>query len=244
MGHGDDDTPELRPPGKRRPVSIMSDTQRATIGSEHRRAEAAGLDSESRRARRSAAIPVPVGVPDSGEFDAQSTDEITSPIELIDDEPNEEDREVIQRSKRDSGSPALVEDLAKLVRHFNKHLLKLKSDEKSNNTQRSNQILELLNRPPDEAVRKLVTRIEAVERLIRTFRIVLFLVVGGSGGYGLVIAQRLWDRAESEGESAVRLKHVEQDIDQLRQDIRDSHRYSPAAERPSWLQPPTKAPSP
>lgn len=251
-----DDTPRMRPPGQRRPGSlIMTDTQRALAGAEHRRAETAGIDSESRRARRSAAIPVPIpgpepiGVPDSGEFEAQSTDDITSPIIILDEEPNDEDREVVARSKRDSGSPMTVEDGAKLLRHFKKHVLKLREDEQSNNKQRSNQLLELLNRPPDEATRKLSERLGELEAStselkasFRIVRIIVWLVIGSGSGSLLLIADRIWNRAEREGEAAIRLQHVEEAVNRLRDDLRD-RRYPPAAERP-WLQPPSKEATP
>jgi hypothetical protein len=201
----------------RRAVSHWGDDERIAAG------------ADARRRVRTPVLGVPFGIADADN---------TTPIEMFLAEPNDEDREAVRRSRRDSNASVKQEELAAAVRLFKDKLRRLAEREKSNNEERADQLLELLNRPPDEATKKLGDRVTALEGIVKLLRVVLFLVVGGSGGYGLVIAQKIWDRAEAEGEAAIRLQHVEDAVKQLGQDIRSdlAHRYSPAL--PSWLQPP------
>lgn len=213
--HADEDSDTER--RDRRALSHWGDEERATVG------------LESRQRTRTPALGVPI---------ASDPREDTTPIEMYLVEPNDEDREAVRRSRRESNASVKQEELAAAVRLFKNRLREMVDREKSNNEERADQLLELLNRPPDEATKRLGDRVTALEGIIKLLKVVLFLVVGGSGGYGLVIAQKIWDRAEAEGEAAIRLQHVEDAVRQLGQDIRNdiSHRYSPAL--PSWLQPP------
>lgn len=239
MGGRDDETPSERRTRRR---FMASDTDRADIGREHRRADT--VDSQRSRARRSQqyAVPEPVGVPDSGEFEAANTYEITSPIDILEAPLEREDHEILNRSTRNETDPVTSADLLRVVRHLNKHLARFREDERSENTKRANQLLELLNRPPDEGIRKVNSRVDKLEG--RTEKLegrnkltswVLVAIFGTGSGSVVMLAQRLWDRAEAEGVMRNELRHLSDEVDRLR-----DHRYSPAAERPNWPQPPTK----
>jgi hypothetical protein len=240
VSRDDDDTPELRPPSKRRPDTQWGDTRRTNIGADRRRAD--GTSSQSRRNSPLLTEPIErqLGAPEP-----ELEDEVTSPHDMLERDLSQSEIAIIEQSRRNANDAATYADVVKLA----ETLTKARREERSNNKERSDQLMALLAKtPPGEEIEKRVTgqdkRLSDLEGSMKVFKAVIFLVVGTGGGSLGIIAERIWDRAEREGEAAIRLQHVESAVEQMRQDIRDQHRYSPAAERPSWLQPPTKEAKP
>ncbi len=262
----DDDTPTPRDrPGlhESTPTSLrrrhMSDTDRALAGAAHRRTE---TDSESRRRANPYGVPLadPVlrdlGNPDSGPLHEH---EITSPIELLNRDLSQAELDVVHRSKRNSGDPATYADVVKLA----ERLINREREDRSNREGQANQLMELLGRPPHEAVRQLqadvaelkesagaaVVSVEALTRWWRPIRaVMIFLAIAAFGGLGFFVDQLLV-HAESKTEAAIKIDHIERALIDLRQDLRDlrddraARHYSPEPDR-AWLKQPSSQPAP
>lgn len=200
----DDDDTERR----KRPGS-MSDAARALVGKQHR-ARTPGY-----------------GVPSTA---FEPDDDITSPQQLLDRDLSNSEIEIVRRSKRNSEDPATVGDVIKLA----ESVARYRRREKSSKEEQTEQLRELLNRPPDEATQKLADRMTEVERPMKTIKWVAALVLAGTGGMLLKTADFIATRSELQGENAIRLKHVEEAVLQLSQDFRDLIRhYQPALSWPS-----------
>lgn len=205
----DDNTP---PRGGRR--THWSDDDRASVGSE----------------RRQRLRSYPRGVPAAVSPDANDdTDETTSPFALLEREPDADELELIRRSRYEAGDPVPMREFAKALRRLDK----LVRDEKSNNRERANQLLDLLNRPPNELTAKLqetVIELRAdmskIKEVVATVRkALLWVALAAIGSLGTV-GGFLYFRGFGEGESKIRLDHIEKSIDELRTDLRSSSHWS------------------
>lgn len=166
---------------------------------------------------------------------------ITSPYALLEAELSDEDKETARRTNSPTNAPANVRQLINVAAHGNKH----HAENKAAIETLANAVLSIEASTAPAKMAAIDERLDALEAtgadVARGLKIVKWVLVAiASSGIGtlIAIADRLWDRAEREGESTIRLQHVEDALKQLGQDIRDdrSHHYSPA---PSWLQPPS-----
>lgn len=167
----------------------------------------------TKQRRRTAVMGVPLAEqldPDDMPL-VSEREEITSPFELLERDLFESERAVIQRSRRNAGDPLTFADGVKLA----ETLARARREERSSNQERANQLMALLNRPPDEVTAKLQSDVDAIKRsssiagwILKTM---VVLVLGGLVG----LAERIWDRAEHEGETTIRLNHVEDELRRL-----------------------------
>jgi hypothetical protein len=234
--HEDGDT-ERRP----RAGSHWDDDQRAVAGAAHR-----GVSTDSQRRRRAAAGEASNdGVPTETDWNA----DITSPEQMLDAALSANSKEAASRMRTPTDSPLNVRQGLNIVESGNRHYARNRKaidDVRTTTETLANAVLEVRQLCAPDKVAALDARLDdvdsrvgKVEGMMKTIRIVIFLLIGGSGGYGIVIAEKIWDRAEREGESTIRLQHVERQLDDLTKQLREdiSRRYPPAAER--WLQPPS-----
>jgi hypothetical protein len=187
----DDDTPRARP----RARSQWDDDRRAVVGREHRGGESGGVSTASERRRQLARAPV-APVPDmverelGGPQEIAAANEVTSPIEiLLDRELEPDDIEHVRRLRRDSDDPYAM--LLKLA----KRQVAKEQEERSNNQERATQLLAILNRPPDEATRRLVeSRTKGAKWSIRLTWAAVVIIAG----VAVDVADRIWNRSEHE----------------------------------------------
>jgi hypothetical protein len=213
VSRGDDeDTDRLR-----RPRSHRGDDQGASISSASRR-----------RAPQSHPRGVPlVGSDDPDPDGLADVERDTSEFEILDAPLTEAEVEIIRRSRRDSGDNATFADVVRIVRR----LASVRREERSNNKTRTNQLLELLDRPPGG-------NIKAAKGLWGVAGTALTLALAAA----LWLAHQLW--VGGAFEDMVRLKFEQQghDIEQCHQDIRDQRASRraplPAPDRASWPQTP------
>jgi len=173
----------------------MSDDDTPT--ERRRKPDDRGLSSAERRRLASRAAPVDELVVD-----------VTSPIDLLSREPDADEMDLIARSQYEAGDPVSMRDFAKVL----KRIQKLQLDERSNNRERGEQLVQLLSEAPGGKVR------EEVRDLTRDMRLVKWAAgaaVAAALGSLASVAARIWDRAEREGETTIRLKHIESAIERL-----------------------------
>lgn len=194
----DDDQLETQRRNKRRyemPEEVR-DTRRAQTADEraaHRRAHTSGS----------------VQLPDDDEVQ-------TGPVALIDGiELTDEDVRQVNRLRRKSEDPFVFGfKVAKAVYRLDKK-------EDSNNEQRANQLLELLNRPPHADVAELKRQV-AFARKIGAWAITA--VFGGLIGGVTYVAEKISSSAERAGVQTEQLRDLERSMRSVEQDIRDLRR--------------------
>lgn len=196
------------PPGRPRPRSHWDDDQRAEIGSESRRRNAREMEI----------------IPDPNEHAA----EITSPHDLLEAELSDDDVETARRRNSPTGAPANVRQLINVAAHGNKH----HAENKAAIETLANAVLSIEASTAPAKIAAIDERIDRLEvtgaDVTRGLKIVKWVLVAiGSSGIGTLIAigDRLWDRAEREGESTIRLKHVEEGLGRVGEQLDQIHRY-------------------
>lgn len=197
----DRDDNNLRPPRARRPDSIWTDTQRATVGR-------AGLSSEIRRRARDGSagdgIPLPPPV--------RSLDEVTQPIDILERDLSQSQIEIIRNSKRNGKDPVVYEDLIKFLDAFTK--------EKSENRERE-AAYDAVIQSPHKVAKELHERVAATEATLRTARrLAIAAVVSLAGGVG-TFASGVLNRTEAAGGDKVRLEQFRRDVDRIDGELRD-----------------------
>lgn len=166
-------------------------------------------------------------------------DDWSSPIDLYERAPNDAEAEIVKRLRRDSDVQKLMEYVGKLAHRIDKQ----RQDERSGNEARANQLLELLNRPPNEVTVKLRSEVVALRGEIsslrgeitelhesnnslhrevdatKRFRKASLWALGlvatvALGGLGTAI-KGLYDRGYGEGADAVRIQQLERQYDRF-----------------------------
>lgn len=176
-----------------------------------RRVRTDGLTSAERR-RLASRIPVDDIV------------DVTSPVDLLSREPDDEEMEIIRRSQYEPGDPVVMRDFAKALNRLNK----LVRDERSNNRERADQLLELLNKPPGGETAKLRDEVKDLNRDMKVIKWAAGAAIAAALGSLASVVTRIWDRAEREGETTIRLQHIESAIDRIQdREHRPSRSYDP-----------------
>jgi hypothetical protein len=158
------------------------------------------LQSESRR-RRTEASRV-----------QDAIEEVTSPFDLFDRDPDDRARAVVRQSTRNGNDPATVFDVAKLAVALSK--------ERSENRQRGRDY-EAVLRSPKEIADKIEARLDATEAKMRSAqKMVIAAVVTLAGGVG-TIASGILNRAESHGGDVVRLQALEKAVDRIDSELHE-----------------------
>lgn len=157
------------------------------------------LSSAERRARSARAVPV-------DEFR-----DVTSPIHLLSRLPDEEELAIVRDSPYEASDPVPMTEFAKLLRRIDK----LVRDEKSNNRERNEQLVELLKTPPGEVGARLREEVKDLSRDMKVIKWAAGLALTAALGSLASVITRVWDRAEREGETTIRLKHIESAIERL-----------------------------
>lgn len=141
----------------------------------------------SRRDRSLKPHGVPIVVPPQTRFDP----DVTSPFEMLERQPGAEARAIVQRSRRTSGEPATVEDLAEFFVAFHR--------EKSASRQRERET-EVVLQGPHKAQRS-------------TRRHLIAAVIAAGASIGGAVKQWSGD--------AVRVQQLEKAIDRLDTELRE-----------------------
>jgi hypothetical protein len=176
----------------------------------------------------------------------QPYEPVTDPFALLDRKLTDEEEDTARRHQTPSSSPANIGHVIRVADHVNRKVAEVRGvvTTTSNEVLRLGQVLK--NVAPDR-LKETDERLDEVEKICTKMNLWMkvFGVVGSAISLGgvagmLAISDRLWNRAESEGEAKTRLRQVEQEQLQLRADFRDdrSRHYSPAPDHGSWLQPP------
>lgn len=172
----------------RRPASVVSDPM---------------LSSERRRR----GVPAPVLEEDA---------DITSPIDLLEQDLSAPQLEIVNRSRRNSDDPATFGDIVRLAERAHRR-------EKSSETT-NREIKKLLGRL--QSAEEVETRLKGIEKLIgwgKKIAAAVVSIVIGSAGY---VITKIQDRSELQGETTIRLQHIEDSINWLRdRDQRPRSRY-------------------
>jgi hypothetical protein len=131
-----------------------------------------------------------------------------------------DDLQQMHRLRRVSPDPYVGQMKSlKLIRQLRGELRRLTTEERSNNQARADQLLELLNRPPDAALREaidpLADRIKELESSYKTARWVLGTILTLALGSLMTGIGVLWTRAEHEGETNVRIERLQSDVQLL-----------------------------
>lgn len=141
-----------------------------------------------------------------------AVDEITSPFDLFDRDPDDRARAVVRQSGRNGDDPATVDDVAKLAVALSK--------ERSENRQRGRDY-EAVLRSPQEIAEKIETRLDLTEAKMRAAqKLVIAAVVTLAGGVG-TIASGVLNRAESHGGDVVRLQALEKAVDRIDSELHE-----------------------
>jgi len=177
VNDGDD---ELTPPRARPRRYAMGDDERS------RRM------SDSERGRRVHGVPV-TRQPDE--------DSDTSPIDLLDREPDEQVREVVRRSRRESGAPATVEDIVALKLSWER----AKAREKSSISE-AQRVIGML--PSPDELRQLRSDVSLGKKIA----IAVLLAVLGTVG---TVAKGLYDRGGHDTAVDLRIERLERDIEHI-----------------------------
>lgn len=153
-------------------------------------------------------------------------EEITSPIDILDGDLSPDDLEIVKHSRRNSDDPATYGDLVKLTR---------RQHERERSEQATNrEIKKLLGRL--ESAEKVEARLKKIESLVdwgKRIAAGLAAFVLSGAGYTLT---KLQDRAELQGETTIRLKHIEETLARLVD--RDERRYTHSPADRDWPIPP------
>jgi hypothetical protein len=141
----------------------------------------------------------------------------TGPIATLESvELDADDFQLANRLRRETPDPyALFLKALKLIRRQRHDIKSLESKERSNNTERANQILELLNRPPHEDVLALQQQVADLKRFTDSQRKVLGWIGGGLISAVIAVGVFLYSRGVSEGGAAVRMQQLERTVEQL-----------------------------
>jgi hypothetical protein len=159
------------------------------------------LDGLTSAERRKMLARVPVG--DIGE--------VTSPIDMLARGLSDSEAEIIRRSRYAADDPVPMREFVKALDRLNQ----LVREERSNNRERADQLLELLNRPPDEKTAKLRDEVRDITRDLKLFKWAAGVAFATALGSLASVVTRIWDRAEREGETSIRLQHIESAIERL-----------------------------
>lgn len=155
----------------------------------------------------------------------------TGPVAMMEAiELDDDDLQQMDRLRRDSPNPYVaMYKLTKLNRQLRHEVRELRRGteafeqrEISNNQERADQILELLNRPPDERTadmqRDIVRLTSAINKLEREFSPIRSFskwALGVAGAAALAIAIFLYQRGFGEGGNSVRMELLEKTVSKL-----------------------------
>jgi len=200
----DDDNGGRRRPKRRQ----MTADERALAGIERRRAE------QRREYLAGTAIPE--------EFPA---DEITAPERILGRDPSDVDLEILRRLGIPYDQPATMRDLVKIISRDYKRDVEHTSGTKELGRQ-MDELRKLLETPPNAATAKLQDRVEDLERDAKGSRVAAkrlkglawTAILAAVGSIGTA-AVKLYDRAKEEGETEIRLVHVERSIEKLEREM-------------------------
>ena len=189
-GFEDDPTP---PKGKFRPPTA-----------DERRTHAAQWDSSHKGVVR-------------GEFD----DEETSPIDLFDRDPKDAEERIIRHLRRDP--KRLIEYVGKIAakaQHLSTEFRRRVVHETSENQRQLEELRDLLNKPPNGALRHVEERVEEIEGTIKGVRAFSKWAIGGlitavlGGATGIVATMQA--KAKEEGARDERIITIQRDIIELK----------------------------
>jgi hypothetical protein len=225
---GDDEAYDASKPTpqmlRRQPRYAMSPAERE--GGAHRRAVTEG---ERRRHAELYASGMPVVAPEQEEGSDTGPVATMEAIEL-----DADDLQQVDRLRRDSPNPYVaLYKLTKLNRQLRHEVRTLRTDaeafdrrEQSNNQERADQILELLNRPPHEDVAemqrdmsRLASTLSKLEREFAPIRSFSKWALGVAGAAALAIAIFLYQRGFGEGGNSVRMELLEKTVGKLEGEI-------------------------
>lgn len=210
MDDGDSDTPGgRRKLPKRR---MMTGDERALVGSDRRRQDRDRQDYSGgfRRAE-----------PD----DAFPDDETTAPERVLQREPTDVELEILRRLGIPYDQVVTMRDLAKLLWREGR-----KEKEQSSGTKelgrQMDELRKLLETPPNAVSAEIADRVEELEREHKVARsamkrlrgLAATAIVAAVGSIGTAAA-KLYDRAKEDGESSVRLNHVEDRLGRVERQI-------------------------
>lgn len=176
----------------------MSDTDRALASERQRR------DTRTH----------PRGIP----IMATDQDEDTSPKDLLSRGATEEDLELARLLGRDLSDPFTILDFAKFSRGDKRR----RDEYRSGQEEQNRLLLELLNRPPNEATAALQGEVKDLQRASRTAKWIGGLILTAALGSMTVGLGALWSRAEHDGALNEKIQRLEQDVQQL---LRDERRH-------------------
>jgi hypothetical protein len=180
--------------------------------------EARALEALARR-RRSSPLGVPIVAADepSDGTPLESSDEITSPVDLLAREPTDDETEmcrelVAKTSYISPQSPATISDFIKVVKRLND----VKTEERRARRDSANRDLELAGAkgPPLE-------RLSAIEHKMRIVWALLVAIGTAAAGSIVTVAKGLYERGEGEGAQKIRLEHFERDNERLRVELKE-----------------------
>lgn len=200
----DSDNGGRRRPAKRRQ---MTADERALAGLERRRAERRDYPG--------------VVAPD----DPFSSDEITEPERVLGRDPTDVELEILRRLGIPSDQPVTMRDLAKILSRDYRRDVEHSSGTKELGRQME-ELRKILQTPPNSVTAELSDRVEDLERDAKAARIgakklkgvAWTAVIAAVGSIGTA-AVKLYDRAKEDGETEIRLKLVERNIDKLERQV-------------------------
>lgn len=199
-----DDDDDLEDTGKRRPPRrLMGDDERALVGAHHRRTRTPHY-----------------GVPQ------ETREDDTAPEMVLSRELTSVELQILHRLGMSPGNYVTMGDLTKILTRDQRKAEQYRSGSEELGRQ-MDELRRLLSTPPNAAVQDLQARADQTEedvaklrRLVRWLkRTAIAALIAAVGSIG-ALAEKVWSRAEAEGEAAIRLKHAEDEIKALREDLR------------------------
>lgn len=142
------------------------------------------------------------GVPITGP--RQDDEEPTSPIDLLDREPDERVHDIVRRSKRESGASATVEDLIQMRLSWERNIERERSASKE-----ASKVLAMLPSPEElKEMRENISRIKMASIILKAVAVIALAAAG------YVVKEVLAGVKES-SETQVRLRYVEQAVNRI-----------------------------
>lgn len=242
----DEPTPPERKSRPRHRAETATERDLKGLSARAARHAAAEASMESERTRqhkeRMAACAHPREVPIPADMVER---ELGGPGEIIDPEPtkpwamldrdelNDDELEILHRSRRESDSPATYKDIIKVSAKQAKYIKAL-LDDRSARKESADAVIELIKHPPHEAVLTLQaevrelqdenaalrSEITEIRPVFKTVQRLAYWAFGVAGTVLVAVGVFLYTRGFSEGSATTRADRMERDVQEIRQDVR------------------------
>lgn len=154
--------------------------------------------------------------------------EVTSPIDMLEREPGDEEREIVRRLRRDSDNP--MEFLAEALAKLTTEVRRIKVDHKSGSRDRANaerQLEQLLSKQPTSELQASLTatnvRVDRLDGRSRFGDKIIWMVSMAAIGGLAAVANIIWNESAREVKLNYTIQTLSDKVERLEKDMNYHH---------------------